>query len=168
MKLSFRNPTMVAATVVLIISAVIVTSALIAGGRTPAATDSGCGMGDGTSKSGQTCPMMGGGMMGTMHGGDNCVTLSGKVASVDRDGTLTVRVKPAANTPEAARRSIGQLKAGDTVSMMMVLGKPGAAATPATTQKAAKYTCPMHPDVVSNKPGQCPKCGMNLVPAKGK
>ncbi|HEY1490579.1 MAG TPA: efflux RND transporter periplasmic adaptor subunit, partial [Verrucomicrobiae bacterium] len=26
------------------------------------------------------------------------------------------------------------------------------------------YTCPMHPDVISDKPGQCPKCGMNLVP----
>ncbi len=28
------------------------------------------------------------------------------------------------------------------------------------------YTCPMHPDVISDKPGQCPKCGMNLVPVK--
>ena len=27
----------------------------------------------------------------------------------------------------------------------------------------AVYTCPMHPDVVSDKPGQCPKCGMNLI-----
>jgi RND family efflux transporter MFP subunit len=26
------------------------------------------------------------------------------------------------------------------------------------------YTCPMHPDVISDKPGQCPKCGMTLVP----
>jgi len=25
------------------------------------------------------------------------------------------------------------------------------------------YTCPMHPEVVSDKPGRCPKCGMALV-----
>nr|WP_305050137.1 heavy metal-binding domain-containing protein [Elizabethkingia bruuniana] len=24
----------------------------------------------------------------------------------------------------------------------------------------------MHPEVVSDKPGKCPKCGMNLVPQK--
>ncbi len=27
----------------------------------------------------------------------------------------------------------------------------------------AKYTCPMHPEVISNEPGVCPKCNMNLV-----
>jgi hypothetical protein len=26
-----------------------------------------------------------------------------------------------------------------------------------------KYTCAHHPEVVSNKPGKCPKCGMALV-----
>lgn len=26
------------------------------------------------------------------------------------------------------------------------------------------YTCPMHPEVISDKLGRCPKCGMNLVP----
>ncbi|HKW29265.1 MAG TPA: efflux RND transporter periplasmic adaptor subunit [Verrucomicrobiae bacterium] len=38
----------------------------------------------------------------------------------------------------------------------------------ATTQPAVKqlYTCPMHPDVISDQPGKCPKCGMNLVPVK--
>ena len=27
---------------------------------------------------------------------------------------------------------------------------------------SAAYTCPMHPEVISNKPGQCPQCGMDL------
>jgi P-type Cu2+ transporter len=27
-----------------------------------------------------------------------------------------------------------------------------------------QYTCPMHPEVIKDAPGQCPKCGMNLVP----
>jgi Heavy metal binding domain len=26
------------------------------------------------------------------------------------------------------------------------------------------YTCPMHPEVRSKTPGQCPRCGMTLVP----
>jgi hypothetical protein len=28
------------------------------------------------------------------------------------------------------------------------------------------YTCPMHPEVVSHEPGQCPKCGMHLEKKK--
>ena len=24
------------------------------------------------------------------------------------------------------------------------------------------YSCPMHPEVTSDKPGKCPKCGMDL------
>src|SRR5262245_21116114 len=27
-----------------------------------------------------------------------------------------------------------------------------------------QYICPMHPDVLANHPGNCPKCGMKLVP----
>ncbi len=29
-----------------------------------------------------------------------------------------------------------------------------------------EYTCPMHPEVKSDKPGKCPKCGMALVEVK--
>src|SRR3989338_2048508 len=29
------------------------------------------------------------------------------------------------------------------------------------------YTCPMHPEVISDKPGSCPKCGMALEPKSG-
>lgn len=36
-----------------------------------------------------------------------------------------------------------------------------------TTQKmmaSVKYTCKMHPEVISDTPGHCPKCGMEMVP----
>ena len=29
--------------------------------------------------------------------------------------------------------------------------------------RTAQYTCTMHPEVVQDKPGDCPKCGMKLV-----
>jgi hypothetical protein len=29
-----------------------------------------------------------------------------------------------------------------------------------------KYTCSMHSEVISDKPGKCPKCGMTLVKVK--
>lgn len=33
---------------------------------------------------------------------------------------------------------------------------------------AAQYTCPMHPEVIGDEPGDCPKCGMHLVPVADK
>jgi Cu2+-exporting ATPase len=30
-------------------------------------------------------------------------------------------------------------------------------------KKAAKYTCPMHPEIIRDEPGSCPICGMDLV-----
>jgi len=33
----------------------------------------------------------------------------------------------------------------------------------AQVETDVKYTCPMHPEVVQNSPGKCPKCGMEMV-----
>src|SRR5215471_4938401 len=44
---------------------------------------------------------------------------------------------------------------------------------PRLSRNVGKYTCPMHPEVVSDQPGDCSKCGMalglipTLVPRKG-
>ena len=42
----------------------------------------------------------------------------------------------------------------------------GSAASPAADGEASnvsKYTCPMHPEIISDKPGNCPKCNMKLL-----
>ncbi|WP_416899891.1 MAG: heavy metal translocating P-type ATPase [Minwuia sp.] len=38
---------------------------------------------------------------------------------------------------------------------------------PKTAQKGVQYTCPMDPEIVRDKPGDCPKCGMALEPMGG-
>lgn len=44
--------------------------------------------------------------------------------------------------------------------------KDKAAAGERTEASAQTYTCEMHPDVVSDKAGKCPKCGMDLIRKK--
>jgi Cu(I)/Ag(I) efflux system membrane fusion protein len=48
----------------------------------------------------------------------------------------------------------------------LVLRRP-ATREPATTDSHAhgRYVCPMHPTISSDKPGECPICAMQLVPA---
>lgn len=41
-------------------------------------------------------------------------------------------------------------------------------ATPPKEVEAVKYTCPMHPQIISDNPGICPICGMTLVPLKSE
>ncbi len=43
---------------------------------------------------------------------------------------------------------------------------PALDVAPTTAPVGATYTCVMHPEVISNKPGKCPKCGMTLVVKK--
>jgi hypothetical protein len=38
--------------------------------------------------------------------------------------------------------------------------------TPADSPDRQKYTCLMHPEIIRDAPGDCPKCGMPLVPMR--
>jgi Cu(I)/Ag(I) efflux system membrane fusion protein len=50
---------------------------------------------------------------------------------------------------------------------MGAFAQTGKSKPPKTDSTAKKvYTCPMHPEVISDKPGKCPKCGMDLVEKK--
>ena len=62
-----------------------------------------------------------------------------------------------------------------TIQTILILGllAIGVAGSGVVCKKATpeaeankQYTCPMHPEVVQNGPGKCPKCGMALVPKK--
>lgn len=63
------------------------------------------------------------------------------------------------------------MKEGDCMDMngkmekCSMMNKDTKGATEKKTEKmdmAATYTCPMHPEVTSDKAGKCPKCGMDL------
>ncbi len=54
--------------------------------------------------------------------------------------------------------------------MLLVVSTTAIFAQTANQEKQKKehktkttYRCPMHPEVTSNKPGKCPKCGTQLV-----
>ena len=51
-----------------------------------------------------------------------------------------------------------------TISSVAIFAQTGKKMSDTATHKV--YTCTMHPDVVSDKPGKCPKCGMTLVEKK--
>jgi multidrug efflux pump subunit AcrA (membrane-fusion protein) len=61
---------------------------------------------------------------------------------------------------------------GLTVPSSAIIWREGKAqvwktGTAANFASKAKYQCPMHPEVISDKPGTCPKCNMTLQPVQG-
>jgi hypothetical protein len=72
----------------------------------------------------------------------------------------TVPVAPGQSAPAPA---VDHSQHGQTAPAT----RPNRTATPQAAPAAATvYTCPMHPEVTSDKPGTCPKCGMALVKKK--
>lgn len=55
--------------------------------------------------------------------------------------------------------STARVQVMDTTKIAMV-------DTTKSSLSTVKYTCRMHPEVISDKPGKCPKCGMQLVEVK--
>src|SRR5689334_6228860 len=51
-----------------------------------------------------------------------------------------------------------------TASTLVPTVSVATAQTKPKQQQSVTYSCPMHPDFKSKKPGKCPKCGMTLRP----
>lgn len=49
------------------------------------------------------------------------------------------------------------------IATVALLGVSGCGTSGHDHSSHAKYTCSMHPDVVQDKAGKCPKCGMDLT-----
>ncbi len=71
--------------------------------------------------------------------------------------------------------ALGGLAAASALGLLLVLSPAcskadrspgGQAVKAASTESAKEYNCPMHPTYRSEKPGDCPVCGMKLVPAE--
>lgn len=73
---------------------------------------------------------------------------------------LTVDEKNLPQMPPEMRRGMmhhghGQMNGGMSDS------------SPSVADEAVRYTCAMHPEVVTERPGKCPQCGMQLIPKGG-
>ena len=54
-----------------------------------------------------------------------------------------------------------------TIAALVLLAFPGCKHEETNADTARKqYTCEMHPEVVQDKPGECPKCHMKLTEKK--
>ena len=183
MKYNSRKRLWIGIVVVVVALLAFASPSIIAGLNGTADASSGCSMGNSASNadsSGGGCSMMGGGqgsdtasdkcsMMGSdtggcsMMGDGSCSMLTGTAVAVN-DGSVTVTVKAAPDNDGVANKALSQIKVGDKLAMTMIIGKDGKPVAEMAKVKApaGKYVCPMHPNVTSNKPGKCPKCGMNL------
>lgn len=153
MKLKKMNSTMFASMFILVVCFTANNSYAQTKADSPMMKD-GCMMKDGKMmcmKEGKTMPMH---KVVTMKNGTKCKA-NGKCKM--KDGT-----KMKMKEGECMNMS-GTMS---NCRMMMKDSNTGSEMTNPKQDMAAPYTCPMHPEVMSDKPGKCPKCGMDLVKKK--
>jgi protein SCO1/2 len=59
-------------------------------------------------------------------------------------------------------RAISTVLTGSLLIALTWFASPGVAQAQTSQKSGVVYVCPMHPDVKSDSPGTCPKCGMAL------
>ncbi|HEU4381985.1 MAG TPA: efflux RND transporter periplasmic adaptor subunit [Anaeromyxobacteraceae bacterium] len=69
-----------------------------------------------------------------------------------------------AGWPILAAVALGGVLAGGGAVYLLLGSRGGQPATARAEKKGPRYTCPMHPTIVQDHPGECPICGMQLVP----
>ncbi len=74
-----------------------------------------------------------------------------------RDVIAGIGADPDWRSYAAAKLDLGNGGSGAARQGAATKGKRGEEERP-----VVQYTCPMHPDVISDRPGKCPKCGMTL------
>jgi hypothetical protein len=85
-------------------------------------------------------------------------------ASLSQPKPLPAHLDPSnPDAPEAAPVAASTTLAAEAEARPTKQPPPAAREAPPEKQI---YSCPMHPEVRSDTPGTCPKCGMKLVPAK--
>ena len=98
---------------------------------------------------------------------DHCMMKDGKMM-VMKDGKTMPMKKDMVMKNGTKLMTNGECITKDGKKMMMKNGDCMEMSGKMCTDKmknmgAMMYHCPMHSDVTSDKPGKCPKCGMNLV-----
>lgn len=97
-----------------------------------------------------------------------------EVKPISKTETKTKSAETKINKVKAEKKTevkkVNNVKKADKVKLIKPYAKPEMkTVSPAKAQVSNQsqvhttYTCPMHPEIVSDKPGKCPKCGMELV-----